>query len=74
MNNVSSIDQLFATANDHLNQELAVIADLLADASPELVWDRYGREILARLESGDCNYRTVAAVHVAAVVRLARRS
>lgn len=71
---MSSIDQLFATANDHLNQELAVIADLLADASPELVWDRYGREILARLESGDCNYRTVAAVHVAAVVRLARKS
>lgn len=74
MNNVSSIDQLFAAANDHLSQELQSIGGLLDKASPELVWDSYGRQLLARFESGDCNFRTVAAVHVAAVIRLARQS
>lgn len=71
---VSALDQLFAAANDHLSEATLAVGDLLEESTPEAVWRGFVNEFLGRFQSNDCDFRTVAAVHAAALIRLARQS
>jgi len=71
---LSALDQLFAAANDHLSEATLDVGDLLEESTPEAVWRGFVNEFLGRFQSNDCDFRTVAAVHAAALIRLARQS
>lgn len=71
---LGALDQLFAAANDHLSEATLAVGDLLKESSPELVWRGFVNEFLGRFQSDDCDFRTVAAVHAAALIRLAGQS
>ncbi|QQG96180.1 hypothetical protein HBE99_04350 [Mycobacteroides chelonae] len=71
---IGDIDQLFAAANDHLVEAVLEIKDLLNESTPEAVWAVFMAELSSRLENSDCNFETVAALHGAALILLARQS
>ncbi|WP_457160595.1 hypothetical protein [Mycobacteroides abscessus] len=68
------VDQLFASADDTLNQMLVEMRELLMESSPELIRGSFTIGMADRAEAEGYNQQTSFGLLGAALIRLARQS